>query len=161
MSCSPSFARESAYLGHLTHRVSHLEGDIKAWQVILGDVPGPQEYAVFLSAVLTNGTYVIKWASEEGRAYQIQESTDGEHWFITAYAVEGGIWTVGGYAAASYFRILTLPTSVICCSLPDDPEDTQRFFEGIIGPTGGGVYGGCSDCAGDFPYCDDPLAELI
>lgn len=152
------------YLTYASRRVHSLECQLRSWRKVLRDFPEQPVFADLKAIEREGGDISVEWFGPADRAYEVQESTDGLNWFVTARGVAGNLWLSGnvyGSNATPYFRIVMLPTNVVCCSLPHDNEEpTPRFFEKLIGPTGGGIYGGCSDCEGDFPYCNDELALL-
>jgi len=170
MSCA-SPQRDHSFLKALTCRITWLECALKAWKVVLG--MSTRRATRFADLYFTdqvdegegNVSYTLQFASEDGGAYQIQESPDGSAWRIAAPRVGATSTLTTWYSAwyrdteTVYFRVVTFPRSVICCEIPDDSEPV-RFTEVLVGPTGGNVYGGCSDCAGNFQVCDDPLANL-
>lgn len=161
MNCA-SPQREHAALLDLEGRVGRMEGCMARYRVMARDADGwPTFFLPLLSMERTDGAtsqFTILWGTYAGASFKVEESADGVLWHPAADIVEAHptavstSWTSGLYGLTEnpYFRATLLRPSLVCCALPD--EELPRFFERIIGPTGG-VQGGCTDCSGDFPDC--------
>lgn len=164
MSCTAP-QREHAALLDLESRVRRMEGCLSRGRVMARDAGGwPLYFLPMFSRErvdTTSSRFTLLWGTYENSSFSVEESADGVRWWPAADIVEAASgestsWTSGVYGLTEnpWFRAVLLRPSLVCCALPD--ESLPRYFEKVIGPTGGSRYGGCTDCAGDFPVCDIP-----